>query len=116
MTPSDQTSDDRKRRLIEQILGDESLTDDLVDEAARLLLQWGTARLDEAFPPSGELSSDELSARTSRLRRMMRRINESAGQSSAERQAQRVRMLLSRIEETGDIGDVEDPDQIEEAE
>ena len=112
MTASDQTSDDRKRRLIEQFLGDESLTEDLVDDAARLLLDWGTTRLGAAIPPSEEISSDELDARTSRLRRMMRRINERAGQSSPDRQAERVRMLLSRIEETGDVDDV---DEVEEA-
>ncbi len=96
---SDRDPGGSKRRAIEQFLGDESLTDDLVDEAARLLLDWGTTQLGAAEG----LSRAELTARVSRLRRMMRRVNRQAGQASPDQQAERVRMLLSRIQEDGDI-------------
>jgi len=99
----DETRRNRERRAAEQLLEDERLTDGLVDEAARLLLDWGMTRLDAASRPSERLSRTELSACVSRLRRIMRRVNKLAGQTSAHRQAERVRMLLSRIEGFTDL-------------
>jgi hypothetical protein len=103
MTMPNQTLEDRKRRAVEQLLEDESLTDDLVDEAASVLLDWGIRQLDAAFRGSDGLSPPELRRCSSRLRRMMRRINERVGRCSADQQAERVRMILSRIEEARDV-------------
>jgi hypothetical protein len=100
----------RKRRAIEQLLEDESLTADLGDEAAKLLLDWVTAQLDAARQPAEEPSQTDLGARISRLRRLMRRVNTRAGQASADQQAERVRTILSRLEERGDV-DVDQADQ-----
>jgi hypothetical protein len=97
----------RERRAAERLLEDERLTDELVDEAARLLLDWGTTQLDANARPGEGLSRAELGACVSRLRRIMRRVNEVAGQASVERQAERVRVLLSRIE-SGTDADVDE--------
>ncbi len=101
---------DARRYAIERLLGDESLTSDLVDEAARLLLDWGATQLDAAFQPPEERTRTDLGAHVSRLKRLMRHVNRRAGQASADRQPDRVRMLLSRLEDGEDV-DVEGPAQ-----
>ena len=89
---------DQRRYAVEQILEDESLTADLVDEAAQVLLDWSTAQVEAAFAETEELSQAELDACVARLRRLLKRINRQAGQATADRQAQRVRSLLARME------------------
>jgi len=69
---------------VERILEDESLTADLVDAAARVLLDWGVARA-QKFE-----SAD--------LRRTMKRVNREAGKAAPEAQVERVRALLAEIE------------------
>jgi hypothetical protein len=102
----DQEPRDTKRYAIEQLLGNESLTSDLVDEAAKLLLDWGATQLDAASQPAEELSRTDLDARLSRLRCLMRHVNRRAGQASADQQAERVRRILARLDDGEDV-DVE---------
>ncbi len=103
MRVSDRDPGGSKRRAIEQLLADESLTDDLVDEAARLLLDWGMIQLDALFQSAQEPSPAELDACALCLRRLMKRINRRAGRASADQQAERVREILSGLEGAGDI-------------
>jgi hypothetical protein len=93
---------DQKRYAVEQIREDESLTADLVDEAAEILLDWSTAQMEAAWNAAEELSQAELSACVARLRRLLRRINRQAGQATPDKQAQRVRSLLARLESSAD--------------
>lgn len=93
---------DQKRYAVEQIREDETLTADLVDEAAQILLDWATAQVKAAFQGTEELSQTELDACVARLRRFLKRINRRAGQAPPDRQAQRVRSLLARLESSAD--------------
>lgn len=104
MTQQDQSPKDRKYRAVEQLLEDESLTDNLVDEAARVLLDWGAEQLTAASRPSEGFSQTELLRCASRLRRFLRRVNERVGEASPDQQAERVRMILSRIEQAEGAG------------
>jgi hypothetical protein len=92
------TDDGDRRRAIERLLEDESLTQGLVDEAAGLLLAWGTGWLDTAHRSAEGLSPAELDECAACLRRLMRRISERASRAPADQQVERVRELLSRLE------------------
>jgi hypothetical protein len=89
---------DAKRLALEQIQEDESLTADLVDEAAAILLDWSTAQVEATFQEAKASSQAELSVRVTRLRRVLKRINRQAGQAAPDKQAQRVRSLLVGME------------------
>jgi hypothetical protein len=98
---------DQKRYAVERIREDESLTADLVDEAAEILLDWSAAQVEAACQGAEPLSQAELSACVARLRRLLRRINMQAGQARPDKQAQRVRYLLTTVasgEENADEG------------
>jgi hypothetical protein len=101
MIPDRETPRDRSERAVERFLEDESLTSRLVDEAARVLLDWAAARLSAASSPAADLSQIEFRRCSTRLRRIVRWVNEHAGQAPAAQQAERVRVLLSRIEAVG---------------
>ena len=103
MMTCDETYHDRHGRIFDKLLEDESLTSALVDEAARLVLDWGMTQVYATACTSEELSRAELVARLARLRHVMRCISERAGQAPAEQQVERVRLLLSRIEDVMDI-------------
>jgi hypothetical protein len=87
----------QKSHALDQIWEDESLTADLVDEAAAILLDWSTAQVLAAFQDAGVLSQAELNARLARLRRLLKRISRQAGQAAPDKQAQRVRSLLAGL-------------------
>jgi hypothetical protein len=89
---------DEKRHAIEQLREDESLTADLVDEAAEILLDWSSAQVEAAFQEDEAVSQAELSACTARLRRSLKRVNRQAGRATPDKQAQRVRSLLAQLE------------------
>jgi hypothetical protein len=89
---------DQKRYALEQIREDESLTADLVDEAAEILLDWSSAQVEAAFQEDVAVSQAELSAYTARLRRLLKRVNRQAGRATPDKQAQRVRSLLAQME------------------
>ena len=79
-----------RRHAVERIGEDESLTADLVDDAAALLLNWGTTQ-------AIKLPQEELNAHLTNLRRAMKHINREAGKIAPEFQAERVRVLLTEI-------------------
>ena len=81
------TDSESRRRAAERLLEDESLTADLTDDAARILLDWGLGQVEN-------LSQEEPS-RLASLRRSMRSINKQAGKALPEAQAERVRALLA---------------------
>jgi hypothetical protein len=83
-------------RAVECILEDESLTADLTDEAAKVLLDWGLAQA-EAMAQQADLN-----ARLANLRRTMKRINEQAGEAAPDDQVERVQMLLAQLEQAQD--------------
>lgn len=87
-----------RRRAVERILGDESLTADLTDDAARLLLDWGLARAVAVVQQAEGLSQEELDAHITALRRAMRQVNKQAGEATPETQVKRVQDLLAEIE------------------
>ena len=81
----------RRRHAVERILEDESLTADLTDAAATLLLDWGVARA-KALP------REELDAKLAGLRRTIKRISRQAGKAAPDAQAEQVQALLAKIE------------------
>jgi len=85
-----------RRVAVERILEDESLTADLLDPAAKVLLDWGTA---QARTLAGQ--AEELDTRLGDLRRTLKRIARQAGEEATpEAQVERVRSLLAEIEAT----------------
>lgn len=80
-------------RAVERLLEDESLTAELVDEAAEVLLDWGASRA-EALAQEARA---ELDVRLAFLRCMLRCVNRCAGDAPPEEQAKRVRGLLAEI-------------------
>ncbi|MBN1976792.1 MAG: hypothetical protein JW918_05275 [Anaerolineae bacterium] len=88
------TDSDILRSATERLLEDESLTADLVDDAAKLLLNWGLEMVKRAVQQAEELPSEEIGARLAELRRTMKRINHDVGQAEPETQAEWVQALL----------------------
>ena len=88
----------RQQRVVELLLEDESLTAELVDEAARSLLDWGVAQAETIAQQAEELSQDEISARLATLRHAMKHISKQAGEAASEAQAEQVRILLADTE------------------
>jgi hypothetical protein len=78
----------------ERLLEDESLTADLIDDAAKLLLEWGLKMTERTVQQAKDLPLEEIEARLAELRRTMRRINHAIGQVEPEAQAERLRALL----------------------
>ena len=93
---------DQKRYAVERIREDESLTANLVDEAAEILLDWSTAQVEAAFQGADTLSQAELNTCVARLRRLLRRISMQAAQATPDGQPERVRSLLARLESSAD--------------
>jgi hypothetical protein len=78
---------------VERLLEDEALTADLVDAAARSLLDWGIAQTIATVQEAGGLN-EEAHARLAALRRRMREIARQAGQLPPEDQVSAVQRLL----------------------
>jgi uncharacterized membrane protein YccC len=79
---------------VERLLEDESLTADLLDPAAKVLLDWGAAQA-EALAGQAE----DFDARLADLRRTLKRIARQAGQEATpEAQVERVQGLLAEVE------------------
>jgi hypothetical protein len=90
---------ENRRRAVERILEDESLTADLTDKAARTLLGWGVARAKAMAQQAKGSSQAELDAHLADLRRTMKRLSRRAGEAAPEVQAQQVRALLLEVEQ-----------------
>lgn len=85
--------DEAIQSAVERLLEDEALTADLVDAAARSLLDWGIAQTIATVQEAGGLN-EEAQARLAALRRRMREIARQAGQLPPEDQVSAVQRLL----------------------
>ncbi len=74
------------QRAVERLLEDEALTADLVDAAARHLLDWGIAQVTLILRETG-VASEEARARLAALRQQMGAIARQVGQMPPEEQA-----------------------------
>lgn len=93
-------NDGCEKRLAEQVLGDSSLTDDLEDQLAQPLLDWGVSvtkvLCQQAEYMEADLSAAYLDRAIGRLRKAMRRVNNLIGQfiemdeATAQAQLERV--------------------------
>ena len=75
----------RQARAAERILGDERLTDNLDDEAAQVLLDWGLTCAEEVVRQGSSTEGEAgegISHRLRAVRRMMRRVNDWAPRCS----------------------------------
>lgn len=79
--------DQRVRRFAEQILSDESLTDELDDVPAQKLLHWGLKVSEQIVRQTGHLddqmAEEFLYTPTVTLRRLLRAINKLAGMTAS---------------------------------
>jgi hypothetical protein len=77
------TVEERAQQAAEQLLGDESLTDEMQDAEAQTLLDWGIAfsqRLSEnTLEMDDAIAEEYLSAALPNLRRVIRRTNKLIG-------------------------------------
>jgi hypothetical protein len=90
------TDSDILRHAIERLLEDVSLTADLVDDAAKVLLDWGVAQA-KTITQQEELSREELGARLADLRHTLKHVSKEAGQAAPETQSAQVQALLSEV-------------------
>lgn len=90
-----------RRAAAERILEDESLTADLLDPAAGILLDWGVARAEALAAQAESFMPEEFDARLADLRRTLKRVARQAGaETTPEAQVERVCHLLREIEAT----------------
>ncbi len=95
--------DEALRSAVERLLEDEALTADLVDAAARRLLDWGIAQVTVILRETGA-ASEEARARLAALRQQMRAIARQVGQLPPEEQASALQCsarLILRYEAPG---------------
>lgn len=85
--------DEVLQHAVERLLEDEALTADLVDEAARPLLDWGIAQVTAIVRETGGVS-EEARARLAALRGRMREMARQVGQLPPEEQASALQGLL----------------------
>lgn len=81
---------------VDRLLEDEALTADLVDAAARRLLDWGIAQVTATLQETGALS-EEAQARLVALRRRMRDVARQVGQLPPEEQAAALQRWLDTL-------------------
>ena len=87
-----------QRRIAGRLLENESLTADLVDDAAKVLLDWGLNQAMDIAQQAEAIEQDYLETRLDTLQSTMRRINQQAGTVPPESQPARVRQLLDTVE------------------
>jgi len=85
------------RRAVERLWEDESLTADLTDPAARLLLEWGADRAGAILSEMADRPERRIVRRLAALRRLIRRLARLAGQAPPGGQLERVEALLNTI-------------------
>ncbi|MFN3762227.1 MAG: hypothetical protein ACK4WK_03375 [Anaerolineae bacterium] len=86
--------DEAVQSAVERLLEDEALTADLVDAAARHLLDWGIAQVTAILRETGA-ASEEAGTRLAALRQQMRAIARQVGQLSPDEQASALQRLLA---------------------
>ncbi|MCS7179379.1 MAG: hypothetical protein RML46_08925 [Anaerolineae bacterium] len=102
--PSETTTDEDLRSAVERLLDDEALTADLVDEAARCLLNWGIAQATAMVRETGALT-EETQARLAALRRQMRTLAREVGQLPPDEQTSALqRRLVAPLPEEPERG------------
>lgn len=79
---------------VERLLEDEGLTADLVDPAARYLLDWGIARATAIVREAG-MSPAEAQARLAALRQQMRTLARRVGELRPDEQVAALQKLLT---------------------
>jgi uncharacterized coiled-coil protein SlyX len=79
---------------VERLLEDEALTADLVDPAARYLLDWGIARA-TAIVREASASPAEAQARMDALRQQMRALARRVGKMLPDEQVSALQKLLT---------------------
>ncbi len=85
--------DETIRSAVERLLEDEALTADLVDAAARRLLDWGIMQVTAILRETGA-ASEEARTRLAALRQQMRAIARQVGQLSPDEQPSALQRLL----------------------
>jgi hypothetical protein len=92
-------NDLESRYAVEHILEDESLTADLVDDAAAALLEWAAQRAEAVVQRAEPVPSSVRDDHIALIRWAMKRVNQVVGQYAPEDQVAYVRALLEKIEE-----------------
>ncbi len=87
-----------RRRAVESLLADESITADLIDDAACPLLDWGIAQIDRLMEQADGIPDQQLDEQLVALRRKMKYIGRRAGEAAPDAQAKRVRALISETD------------------
>ena len=95
----------RQARAAERILGDERLTDNLDDEAAQVLLDWGLTCTEEIVRQGASLKDEAeeewVARRLQAVRRMMRRVNDWAspcGEKTTEKTTASLAPVIEQME------------------
>jgi hypothetical protein len=91
------------QNAIERLLEDESLTADLIDDAAKILLDWGITQTKAIVKQAADDSSNDLTERLADLRHTLKRIGKKAGDFEPEAQAEMTKQLLLQIEPQEDL-------------
>jgi len=97
MTGSETKRCGAQDHLAGRILEDETLTADLTDQAARVLLDWGLARAEVLATRVEDTPSFDVDAALTGLRRAMRRLAKLAGTARPESQVERLHELLAHM-------------------
>ncbi len=95
--PTGVVPDESLQSVVERLLEDESLTADLVDSAARHLLDWGIARATAMVQEAGGVSA-EVRDRLAALRQQMRALARRVGEMPPEEQTAALQKLLTEGE------------------
>jgi hypothetical protein len=109
---SDSELEARRRLAIEMILESESLTDDLKDEEAEILLDWGLAQV-EAYALATQDTADEEEARlaldqgVATVRRAMRFINDLVAERMDLSDGEMVEELLHLVSMVSELPNVQ---------
>lgn len=92
------------RRVAERLLEDEALTADLVDPAARYLLEWAIAQVNAIFQETEGMPT-ETQARLAALYQRIQAIARRAGQSPPDEQLNAVQKEVQLLGgQPGDLG------------
>jgi hypothetical protein len=109
---SDSELDARRRLAIEMILESESLTDDLQDDEAEILLDWGMAQAEAYALATQEIANEEearlaLDQGVTIVRRVMRSINDLAAERMDLSDTEMVEKLLNLASLTRELPPVQ---------